>query len=191
MDQEKFKEALVSTYQSEVLATYYNDQGISLGLLLKMVNSVSVKYAALTQITTKMQSPYSRPRLTKSILTSINNKNKVYKHFCKTKDPCRGDLLHHQFKICRHLIGNLTKISKEKFYKTYFQEYKNNLCKTWSSIKETMLVKKNKNLQPHSLKIIEKIVNDSKSLDPFKPSYIQSKRSQKQKQGSYGNLRIQ
>ena len=150
-----------------MLATYYNDQGISLGLLLKMVSSISVKYAALTQITKKMQSPYSRPRLTKSILTSINNKNRVYRHFCKTKDPSRGDLLPHQFKICRLLIGNLTKISKEKFYKTYFQEYKNNLCKTWRSIKETMLVKKNRNLQPHSLKIIDKIINDSKSLDPL------------------------
>ena len=49
------------------------------------------------------------------------------------------------------LIGNLTKKSNEKYYKTYFQENKNNLYKTWKGIKEVIFFKKTNNVQPHSL----------------------------------------
>ena len=119
MNQEKFKEALASTSWNEILATYRNGSNISLGLLLKMRNSILYKYAPVSQITKKIQKTYSK------------------------------SIVHHQSKIYRNLIVNLTKINKEKYYKTHFQEYKNNLCKTWRGIKIT-LVKKTSNVQPQS-----------------------------------------
>ena len=97
-----------------------------------------------------MYKTYSKPRLTKGILASIN-KNKMYKNFCKAKNPSRRYLLHNEFKTYRKLIGNLTKVSNEKYYKTYFQENKNNLYKTWKGIKEVIFFKKTNNVQPHSL----------------------------------------
>ena len=99
MDKEKLKEALARTDWNEVLATDCNDSSISLDLLLKKVNSTLGKYAPLTRITKKMQKTYSKPWLTKDILTSIKNKNKIYKKFCKAKDPSSRELLHHQFKV--------------------------------------------------------------------------------------------
>ena len=45
--------------------------------------------------------------------------------------------------------------------KTYFQENKNNLCKTWKGVK---LLKKTNNVQPPSIKINDKILSDTKSI---------------------------
>ena len=88
------KEALANTSWNEVLVTYCNDPNISLGLLLKMVNSILDKLVPLTRITKKMQKTYGKPWLTKDIMTSINNKNRIYKKLCKAKDPYRRDMLH-------------------------------------------------------------------------------------------------
>ena len=132
------------------MATYCNGTHISLGFLLKTAYSILDKYSPLTQVTKKMYKTYSKPRLTKGILASIN-KNKIYKNFCKAKNPSRRYLLHNEFKTYRKLIGNLTKVSNEKYCKTYFQENKNNLYKTWKGIKEVIFFKKTNNMQPHSL----------------------------------------
>ena len=119
-------------------------------LLRIFTYSILDKYSPLTQVTKKKYKTYSKPRLTKGILASIN-KNKIYKNFCKAKNPSRRYLLHNEFKTYRKLIGNLTKVSNEKYYKTYFQENKNNLYKTWKGIKEVIFFKKTNNMQPHSL----------------------------------------
>ena len=55
---QKHKETLANTNWNEVLATYCNDPNISLGLLLKMVNSILDKLTPLTRITKKMQKTY-------------------------------------------------------------------------------------------------------------------------------------
>ena len=68
------------------MATYCNGTHISLGFLLKTAYSILDKYSPLTQVTKKMYKTYSKPRLTKGILASIN-KNKIYKNFCKAKNP--------------------------------------------------------------------------------------------------------
>ena len=95
---------------------------------------------------------------------SIKKKNKIYNKFCQAKDPERKKSLHETFKKYRNIIANLTKISKEKHYKNYFQENKNNLCKKWQSIKQIILIKKTNNKQLNGLKVNNMIVNDSKSI---------------------------
>ena len=115
MDNEKFKEALKSTY--------CNDPNISLPLLLRTVNFYFCKYAPLTRITKKIKT-HNKSWLKKDILTSVSNKNRIYKKFFKAKYPNKRDSLHHQLKINRNLNANLTKISKEKYYKTYFPKTK-------------------------------------------------------------------
>ena len=56
------------------------------------------------------------------------------------------------------------RINKEKHYKNYFQENKNNLCKTWQGIKQITLIKKTNSKQLNGLKINNIIVNDRKSI---------------------------
>ena len=87
----------------------------------------------------------------KGILVSVKKKNKIYNKFCKTKDPERKRSLHETFKKY-----------KEKHYKNYFQENKNNLCKTWQGIKQIILIKKANG--KNDLKIKNTIVSDGKSI---------------------------
>ena len=77
-----------------------------------------------------MQKTYKKPWITKGIWVPIEKKNKIYNKFCQAKDPERKRSLHETFKKYRNIIANLTRISKEKHYKNYFQENKNSLCKT-------------------------------------------------------------
>ena len=95
---------------------------------------------------------------------SIQNKNKIYNKFCEAKDPERKKSLHETFKKYKNIIANLTRISKEKHYKHYFQENKNNPWKTWQGIKQIMLIKKTNNKQLNGLKVNNMIVNGSKSI---------------------------
>ena len=94
----------------------------------------------------------------------IKKKHKIYNKFCQAKDSERKKSLHEAFKKYRNIIANLTKIRKEKNYKNYFQENKNNLCKTWQDIKQIILIKKTNNKQLNGLKINNVIINDRKSI---------------------------
>ena len=97
-------------------------------------------------------------------MVSIKKKNKIYNEFCQAKDPERKWSLHETFKKYRNIIENLTRISKEKHYKIYFQENKNNLCKTWQGIKQIILIKKTNGKQRNGLKVNNTIVNNRKSI---------------------------
>ena len=101
-------------------------------------------------------------------MTSIQNKNNIYIYiyiynkFCKAKDQKRKDLLHQQFKNYRNILSNLTKKSKENYYKEYFQENKNNLIKVWKGIKDIILIKKHNRVQPTFLKINDRLTTANK-----------------------------
>ena len=49
----------------------------------------------------------------------------------------------------KNLLTNITKKSKENYYKQYFKDNKNNLIKVWKGIKEIILIKKTN--KPHQL----------------------------------------
>ena len=120
-----------------------NDKNVytSLRNFLQKINSLLEKHAPLKQITKKEIKTKSKPWIPAGILTSIRNKNKIYNKFCKAKYQKRKDLLHQQFKNYRNILSNLTKKSKENYYKEYFQENKNNLIKVWKGIKDIILIK--------------------------------------------------
>ena len=97
-------------------------------------------------------------------MTSIRNKNKIYNKFCKAKYQKRKDLLHQQFKNYRNILSNLTKKSKENYYKEYFQENRNNLIKVWKGIKDIILIKKHNRVQPTFLKIDDRVTTNNKKI---------------------------
>ena len=107
-----------------------------------VINSLIDKHAPLTQITKRKVKTKSKPWLATGILTSIKNKNKIYNKLCRAKDQTRKDHLYHQFKKYRNFFSNLTKQSKENYYKQYFKENKDNLIKIWKEVKEVILTKK-------------------------------------------------
>ena len=55
---------------------------------------------------------------------SIKIKNKLYKSFCKEKDPHKKENYERQFKTYRNLISTLLREAKESYYKQYFSDNK-------------------------------------------------------------------
>ena len=86
----------------------------------------------------------SRPWITKGILISVRKKYKIHSKFLKAKDQTRKEALNQEYKTYKNLLTNITKKSKENYYKQYFKDNKNNLIKVWKGIKEIILIKKNK-----------------------------------------------
>ena len=59
--------------------------------------------------------------MTSGIVKSINVKNKLYKQFCQATNYTRKNFLHQKFKNCRNQIVTLNRLSKENYFKTYFE----------------------------------------------------------------------
>ena len=105
--------------------------------------------------------------LTSGILTSIQNKNKICNKVCKAEDQARKQHLHEKFKIYRNSLANLTRQSKQNYYKKYLEENKTNFIKVWKGIKEIILINKSNKTQPTYLKIENKNINKKKISEEF------------------------
>ena len=101
-------------------------------------------------------------------MTSVKSKNKIYNKFCNVKDQARKEHLHEKFKIYRNTFANLTRQTKQNYYKTYFEENKTNLkvlkSEVWKGIKEIILLNKSNKTQTTFLKIGNKNIGNKKNL---------------------------
>ena len=131
---DKFEQDLEHVNWVEALKVNEKNVDNSLENILQIFSSLLEKHAPLKQIIKKEIKTKSKPWIKTGILTSIRNKNKIYNKFCKAKDQKQKDLLHQQFKNYRNILSNLTKKSKENYYKEYFQENKSNLIKVWKGM---------------------------------------------------------
>ena len=118
-------------------------------------------------LTKKELKTRSKTWLTSGILTSIKNKNKIYNKVCKAEDQARKQHLHEKFKIYRNSLANLTRQSKQNYYKKYLEENKTNFIKVWKGIKEIILINKSNKTQPTYLKIENKNINNKKISEEF------------------------
>ena len=76
------------------------------------------------------------------ILFKINNKNKVFKKYVKSKDATQKQTLHESYKSIKNEITFLTKNSKKAYYDNYFAKHKKDLKKTWQGIKDIININK-------------------------------------------------
>ena len=83
----------------------------------------------------------NKPWITPGLANSIRNKHKLYKSFCKEKDPRTGEYYEKQFKSC-HNISSLLRKAKDSYYKQYFEDNKKNLRLVWQTIKGIINMKK-------------------------------------------------
>ena len=85
----------------------------------------------------KSCSPFtSIPWITMAIANSIKSKNKIYKKFCKEKNPQQKEIYGQQFKTYRNHLTMLLRITKDEYYKIHFKENKKKLKTIWRTIKK-------------------------------------------------------
>ena len=99
----------------------------------------------------------SKPWITTAIAYSIKSKNKIYKKFCKEKNPQQKEIYGKQFKTYRNYLMTLLRITKDEYYKTHFKENKKNSKTIWETIKEIINIKNSNDVPINSLLIGETI----------------------------------
>ena len=98
---------------------------------------------------------------------SIRNKNKLYKSFCKEKDPKTKEYYEKQFKSYRNHISSLLRETKDSYNKQYFDDIKKNLTLVWQTVKGIINMKKKSDVSISSLLIDGQIITSAKEISNY------------------------
>ena len=129
----------------------------------------------ITKLTIKEKENLEKPSLTKGILQSVKQKN-IYGKLIRSKEATSKQAFLQEFKHYKNIINKLTRINKRNFYKSFFEEHKNDSKRTWNGIRSIINVKKkkkNSKKQIKSIKINGKEETSSRILaDPFNNFFV-------------------
>ena len=114
----------------------------------------------LKRLSKKESRLYVKPWITKGLLASIANKNKLYKSYLKS----RNSYYLSKFKYYRNKLKHLILISKKSYYSSYFLRNKDNIKGVWKGIKELIRTKNSNNHMPTTLKIGNSKVTNRQSI---------------------------
>ena len=121
----------------------------------------------------KKKKNFSKLWLTKGILQSIKQKN-IYHKFIRSKEATSKEAFLQEFKHYKSHINKLTRINKTNFYKSFFEENKNDSKITWDVIRSIINIKENsKKKQIKPIKINDKVQTSPKILaDSFNNFFV-------------------
>ena len=117
----------------------------------------------LRKLTKKEIKQKQKPWITNDVLKLIKQRDKIYKHFRKSKNEVVRDLFHIKYKTLRNQIVKLCREKKKLYYHNYFLKNSDNLRNTWRGIKSII----NLNGRDKS-NLTSLLVNDELIKDPTK-----------------------
>ena len=120
----------------------------------RMVNSFSQiinNHAPLQTLSRKKKRLQQKPWITEGLLTSIKNKQELY----KTIFLNGNDLDKHYFKMYSNKLTKVKNLSKKLFYNETISEHKNNPKQLWRFINSVISAKISRNNSPHPLKLVD------------------------------------
>ena len=141
-----------------------DDVNESMASFLNIFEGFLDKHAPFKLLTKKEMKSFSKPWITKGILTSINAKNKLHKKYLKSTNATSKNELFLKFKNYRNSIANITKLSKKQHYASFFNDNLNNLKNTWKGIKEIINIKSNTYNKPSSLSVNNQLLTDESDI---------------------------
>ena len=101
-------------------------QILYLHIFFKIVGKLLDKHAPYRNIKHPKSQFETKPWIAPGLAYPIKIKNKVYKSFCKEKDPHRKENYKRQFKTYHNVISTLLRETKESYYKQYFKRQQKN-----------------------------------------------------------------
>ena len=100
-------------------------------------------------------------------------KNIIYHKFIRSKETTSKEAFLQKFKYYKSLINKLTRINETNFYKSFFEEHKNDSKKTSDGIRSIINVKENSKKQIKSIKTNDKVESSPKILaDSFNNFFV-------------------
>lgn len=88
----------------------------------------------------------------------------MYKIFITEKCQKRKTNLHSEFKMYRNTLSKITKLSKNKYFRQYYSEYKDDIKMAWKGIKSIIHTKPVKDTLPSFMDIYKNNISDSKAI---------------------------
>ena len=135
----------------------------------RMVNSFSQiinNHAPLQTQSRKKKRLQQKPWKAKGLLTSIKNKQKLYKNYFLKGN----DLDKQYFKLYSNKLTKVKNLSKKRLYNETISEHKNNRKELWRFTNSVISTKISRIDTPHSLKLVDKnevIRNPSQISEKF------------------------
>ena len=144
-----------------------NNPNIGFENFILIINNLLDTHALFKEKAKRKDKLGFRPWITKDILTSIKQRDKIYKEIIKVKNSQTKQLNFSFYKKYLNIIVDLLKNSKESYYKKYFEDKKKQKnCKAVRNrINEIMCSKsKVKASEPNCLLINGRAVSQSKCI---------------------------
>ena len=111
-------------------------------LLLDKTNDILNVMAPIRKLSKRENNLKQNPWITRGLLKSMRNRDKIYKQFTKETDPVKKHIFFTNYKQKRNLIISLIRRSKATYFASFFEEHKNNAKKTWEGIRDIVNISK-------------------------------------------------
>ena len=167
-----FVSALEQQDWSAVLSNL--DANQSYNLFINIYKDLMNKHLPLVKVNFNKQYHKIKPWMTKGILTSLRNKNKLYKNIFKCNTERNKIIKENQYKNYRNILNRTMKTAKQLYWKNNFESNKNNMKATWKSINMIIAKTNNKNDFPDYFIHEEKTLTNDKDVANGFNSYFSS-----------------
>ena len=136
----------------------------AINFFFNKINMLLDEMAPYKRLNRKEIKTENSPWITRGILKSIANRDKVHKSYLKENDDLTKAELYRKFKQIRNMISTLIKQAKTDYYKELFEENKSNIKQTWKEIKKIVNLNKKNTVMPESIKKGHHFIHDEKEI---------------------------
>ena len=141
------------------------DPNISYNKLESIIQSSREKFLPVKIVKFKKYKHKISPWMTNGILSSMREKDKLYKKLKKTSHQSHDyPLLENKFKLYCSMTQKCIRLAKSSYYHTQFEKYKCDIKKTWSQINELVHKKDKKSEFPKYFLENGKMITNSLSI---------------------------
>ena len=137
---DEFRNELININWDQLFANKSSEE--SFNIFFQKIEKLLDEMAPIKKLSRKEIKTEKKPWITSGILKSIQNRDKLHKKYLKETCNMRKSLLFIDFKKKRNMIIKLLKLSKAKYYESYFLENKSNIKETWNGIKSIINLNK-------------------------------------------------
>lgn len=159
-NQEEFILDYLNIDWEETLIPADGDVNDSFEIFYSQINNLVNKHVPMIKLTKKQINLCRKPWITKEIIKSMNERDKLLKLYIRCKIPAQKMLLHNQYKTYRNSTVKLCKSSKFSYHKSYFQNNLDSIKKIWQGVNNIIYSKKKVQAPPISLSVNGLVTSD-------------------------------
>ena len=136
----------------------------SFTIFIQKIDKLLDEMAPVKVLSKKEVKLENKPWITRGILNSIHDRDKIYKRYLKEKNKTTKTALFNKFKYKRNMIILLLRKSKKDYYARYFTDNKTNIKETWQGIKNIINLNKKSKTNINKIKTSNGYLTNKKDI---------------------------